>query len=204
MISTFLKNKEAIKTADVAKGVTIVHGKQRPHIMDEVEKLLLILIKEKELDGDSISEGIICEKALCIYADLIKETPSTGAEGESGITFKASRGWFEKCKHQSGINSVVRHGEAASSNKEAAEMYVGHKTLADDLPSDEDEVRESLPSSLIRGMCAKWGEVQLFVDKYLLDTMLANSAVHIFYDIPVMHFRKINNADKDNSHWTSS
>ena len=43
-ISTFLKNKEAIKAADVAKGVTIVHSKQRPQIMDEVEKLRLIWI----------------------------------------------------------------------------------------------------------------------------------------------------------------
>ena len=36
-ISTFRKNKEAIKAADVVKGVTIVHSKQRPQIMDEVE-----------------------------------------------------------------------------------------------------------------------------------------------------------------------
>ena len=42
MISTFLKNKEVIKAADVAKGVTIVHSKQRPQIMYEVENLLLI------------------------------------------------------------------------------------------------------------------------------------------------------------------
>ena len=41
-ISTFQKNKEVIKAADVAKGVTIVHSKQRSQIMDEVEKLLLI------------------------------------------------------------------------------------------------------------------------------------------------------------------
>ena len=32
------------------------------------------------------------------------------------------------------------------------------KTLADDLSSDEDEVRESVPSSLIKDMCAKWGK----------------------------------------------
>ena len=87
-ISTFLKNKEAIKAADVAKGVTIVHSKQRSQIMDEAEKLQLILIIENELDGDGISEGIICEKALRIYADLLKETPSTCAEGERGFTFK--------------------------------------------------------------------------------------------------------------------
>ena len=87
--------------------------------MDEVEKLLLIRIKEKELDGDSSSEGIISEKALYIYADELKETPSTCAEGESWLTFKAS-----KFQLRSGIHSVVRHGEAARSNKEAAEKYV--------------------------------------------------------------------------------
>ena len=42
MILTFLKNEEAIKAADVAKGVTIVRSKQRPQTMDEFEKLLLI------------------------------------------------------------------------------------------------------------------------------------------------------------------
>ena len=45
-ISTFLKNIDAVMAADVAKGVTIVRSKQRPQIMDEVEKLLLILIKK--------------------------------------------------------------------------------------------------------------------------------------------------------------
>ena len=35
-----------MKAADVDKGVMIVHGKQRPQIMDEVEKLLLIWIME--------------------------------------------------------------------------------------------------------------------------------------------------------------
>ena len=38
-ISTFLKNKEAMKAADVAKRVAIVHTKQTQQIMDEVEKL---------------------------------------------------------------------------------------------------------------------------------------------------------------------
>ena len=59
-ILNFLRNKEAIKEADAAKMVTIVHRKQRLQIMDKVEKLLLIWIKEKELDDDSVSGGIIC------------------------------------------------------------------------------------------------------------------------------------------------
>ena len=49
--------------------------------------------------GDSISEGIDHEKTLCIYADLLKESPSTSAEDESGFTFEASRSWFLKCSH---------------------------------------------------------------------------------------------------------
>ena len=61
-----ISNKEVMKAANVANGVTIVHSKQRPQIMDQVEKPLLIRIKENELAGDSISEGIICEKALQI------------------------------------------------------------------------------------------------------------------------------------------
>ena len=61
-ISTFLNYYDAIMVADVAKGVTIVHSKQRMQIMDEVEKLLLIWIKEKELHGYSISEGIFLRR----------------------------------------------------------------------------------------------------------------------------------------------
>ena len=63
-ISTFLKNKEAIKAVDVAKRVTIISSTQKTQIMDEDDNLLLIWIKEKELYGDSISKRIICEKAL--------------------------------------------------------------------------------------------------------------------------------------------
>ena len=48
--------------------------------MDEVEKLLFIRIKEKELDGESICEGIICEKVLRTYADLT-ESPCACEEG---------------------------------------------------------------------------------------------------------------------------
>ena len=120
-ISTFLKNKDLIKAADVAKGVTLI-SKQRPQIMEEMEKLLLIYIKEKELAGDSISEAFICEKALQIYADLEKETPGTSSE--VAFTFKASRGWFENFRHRTGIHRITRHGEAASSNQEAADKFI--------------------------------------------------------------------------------
>ena len=52
--------------------------------------------------------------------------------------------------------------------------------MADDLSSDEDKVRQSIPSSLNKEMCAKLGEVHP-------DTMLANMAVQIFNDNAMMH-----------------
>ncbi|GCC24330.1 hypothetical protein chiPu_0002730 [Chiloscyllium punctatum] len=120
-ICTILKNKEALKAADVAKGVTILM-KQRPKLLDEVEKLLLVWINQKELAGDSVNENIICEKALHIHCDLLATLPSTSIA--SIEEFKASRGWFDKFCRRTGIHSVIRHGEAASSDKKAAEGFV--------------------------------------------------------------------------------
>lgn len=71
------KNKEEIKVADVAKGVTVI-SKQRPKILKEVEKLLLIFINEKQ----QVTIWVNCEKALEIYNDLVKKTPGTRAESD--------------------------------------------------------------------------------------------------------------------------
>ncbi|XP_066937240.1 putative CENPB DNA-binding domain-containing protein 1 [Macrobrachium rosenbergii] len=60
-ISTFLKNKEAIKSASVAKGVTSL-TKQRPPVIEEIEKLLLVWVNEKQLAGDRVSEAMICRE----------------------------------------------------------------------------------------------------------------------------------------------
>ena len=54
--------------------------------------------------------------------DLVKKTASMSSEDEEA--FKASRGWFEKFKKRTGIHSVVRHWEAVSSDKTAAEKFV--------------------------------------------------------------------------------
>ena len=71
IISTFLKNKEMIKVADVTKGSNVL-SKQRPQIIEEVEKLLLVFIDENQLKWDSLSEAFVCEKALSIYPDPAK------------------------------------------------------------------------------------------------------------------------------------
>lgn len=121
-ISTILKNKEKIKEIDASQGVTRISA-QRSRILDDVERLLLIWINEKQLQGDTINENIICEKAKMIFADLIQKTPGSSTAEEE--VFKGSRGWFEKFKRRTGIHSVVRHGEAASSDTKAAENFIG-------------------------------------------------------------------------------
>ena len=63
-ISTFLKNKETIKVANVAKGSKV----SKNHRLSK--KLLLVFMNEKQLKGDSFSEVFISEKALSIYGDL--------------------------------------------------------------------------------------------------------------------------------------
>lgn len=128
-ICTILKNKDKILEIDASKGVTRISA-QRLRVLDDVERLLLIWINEKQLQGDTINENIICEKAKMIFAELVKQTPGTStAEKE---VFKASHGWFEKFKKRTGIHSVVRHGEAASSDTKAAENFIGDfKKLVD-------------------------------------------------------------------------
>jgi hypothetical protein len=85
-ISTILKNREAIKAADVAKGVKSRTSKRLPAV-EEVEKLLMVWLNEKQLAGASVSEAIVCEKARLLYSDITRDTPGSSAE-----EFKAGKG----------------------------------------------------------------------------------------------------------------
>ncbi|UYV84168.1 hypothetical protein LAZ67_X001410 [Cordylochernes scorpioides] len=128
MICSVLKRKESIKSVTPDKGLTII-SKLRTSLHENMEKLLMVWVTEKQLQGDTLTQTIICEKARAIYGDLLKQTPQTSIDEASEESFKASLDWFENFKKRSGIHSVVRHGEAASSDMKAAEDYI--KTFAD-------------------------------------------------------------------------
>ncbi|GFS97337.1 tigger transposable element-derived protein 1 [Nephila pilipes] len=87
-ISTIIKQKEAIKKLQPSKGVTII-SKQRTNIHDEMEQLLLLRIKEKQLAGDSVSKAILCEKAGAIFQDFMRDVTET--EGESCKAVRGSK-----------------------------------------------------------------------------------------------------------------
>ncbi|KFM77792.1 Tigger transposable element-derived protein 1, partial [Stegodyphus mimosarum] len=123
VICTVLKQKELIKGITPAKSVTII-SKLRTSLYEKMKKLLKVWVTEKQLQGGTLTQSIIWEKARAIYGDLLKQIPHTFTKEESEDSFKASRGWFDNFRKRTGIHSVVRHGEAASSDVKAAEVYI--------------------------------------------------------------------------------
>ncbi|XP_068231953.1 putative CENPB DNA-binding domain-containing protein 1 [Palaemon carinicauda] len=71
---TDIKNKEAIKTSKSSKGMTVL-ASGRTSINDEMERLLFLWIKEKEIAGDSLTQSVISQKASGIFADLVEWKP---------------------------------------------------------------------------------------------------------------------------------
>ncbi len=55
-ICTILKQKESIKAITPAKGVKIM-SKLRNSVHEKMEKLLLVWLTEKQLAGDTVSDG---------------------------------------------------------------------------------------------------------------------------------------------------
>ncbi|XP_051909559.1 tigger transposable element-derived protein 1-like [Hippocampus zosterae] len=87
--------------------------------MEDVEKLLLQWVTERQARGEKVSEPIICERARQLYSDLTRHSP-----GDSTDDFKASRGWFENFKKRSGIHYVVRKRQTLRADKEGAKKFV--------------------------------------------------------------------------------
>ncbi|XP_068203666.1 tigger transposable element-derived protein 1-like [Palaemon carinicauda] len=124
-IGTIIKNKEAIKSRKSSKGLTHLSG-GRTSINDEMERLLL-WIKEKEITDDTLTQSVFSHKASAIFANLVEVQRDGGGEvttQQASQEFKASHGWFDRYRKRTGIRSVVRHGEAASFDKKAAEEFL--------------------------------------------------------------------------------
>jgi hypothetical protein len=106
-IATILKKKEEIKAASVAAGVkTLASQSQRSSVNEEMERLLMIWINERQMAGDTMTQEMICSKARMIY-EILKENVAGHSTAEAEEEFKGSRGWFEKFKRRSGIHSVI-------------------------------------------------------------------------------------------------
>ncbi|XP_050724716.1 tigger transposable element-derived protein 1-like isoform X2 [Eriocheir sinensis] len=65
------------------------------------------------------------------------------------------------------------------------------EAILEEMSSEEEEGREDVPSSLIRKICATWGEVQSFVERHHPDIAVAGRSINTFNDIAMSHFRNI-------------
>ncbi|KFM75021.1 hypothetical protein X975_16723, partial [Stegodyphus mimosarum] len=78
-------------------------------------------INQKQMQGNTTNENIICEKGKLILAIIAKKTPGSSTNEE--VAFKASHGWFQKFKRRI-IYNAVSHGEASSSETNAAKNFI--------------------------------------------------------------------------------
>nr|XP_053634361.1 tigger transposable element-derived protein 1-like [Cherax quadricarinatus] len=166
-IATIVAKKTAIKEAVLAKGATMF-SKLRSQVIEDIERLLLVWINEKQIAGDSISQAIICEKARKLHEDLIRKMPATSGDVSE---FKASKGWFERFKNRSGIHSVIRHGEAASLDQKAAEKYVQEfKEYIDNEELKPEQVFNCDTDNVVKHLrnVIKEREIQVSMDRYVV------------------------------------
>ncbi|XP_068206199.1 putative CENPB DNA-binding domain-containing protein 1 [Palaemon carinicauda] len=81
-ISTIIKYKEATKVSKSSKGMTVL-ASGTTSINDEMETLLILWIKEKEIAGDTLTRSVISHKASAIFTDLVEAQKDGGGEGTS-------------------------------------------------------------------------------------------------------------------------
>ncbi|XP_077476956.1 GPI alpha-1,2-mannosyltransferase 3 isoform X1 [Stigmatopora argus] len=106
-ICSILKQKESIKAITPAVGVKII-SRLRTSVHENMERLLLAWLMEKQLNRCPLTEGAICEKARSIYTDLLRQTPGSSTGGAvPEDSFKASRGWFDNFRRRISFPSDV-------------------------------------------------------------------------------------------------
>ncbi|XP_077576237.1 SWI/SNF complex subunit SMARCC1-like isoform X2 [Stigmatopora nigra] len=116
-VSTIIKQKTALKAMIPSHGLSIM-SKKRSALHDEMERLLVLWIREKELAGDKLTKSTISEKAMDIFADLLKERVGPSEE-RPPLDFKASHGWLQKFTRR-----VERHSlENFSQDQQVAEGF---------------------------------------------------------------------------------
>ncbi|ALC49524.1 CG14050 [Drosophila busckii] len=132
-ISTILKNADKLKHINASKGVSRISS-QRPRMLDDVERLLLLWMDENQIKAESSTRIVICEKAKKIFDELIDNIPATSTLKEE--VFKASKGWFENFKKRSKIQGI----EEAANSESNVVNDINRKTKPCSIEIDTNDV----------------------------------------------------------------
>ena len=68
--------------------------KNSPPVIDDVEKVPVVWINEKQMKGNAINDVIIYKKVQKLYVNLMEETQRTLTDEH--IPFKVNKAWFQK------------------------------------------------------------------------------------------------------------
>ncbi|CAH2221857.1 tigger transposable element-derived 1-like [Pelobates cultripes] len=115
-----------IKAINVAKGIKTI-TKPHPCTLEDVKKLLLIWINEKQLAGDTVTKGIICEKARALYNGLKTKLPGPSVTDKK--SFKRSRGWFKNFKCHLAWGGCERRHQGSRGIRQRVRKACGFRVL---------------------------------------------------------------------------
>ncbi|UYV77928.1 hypothetical protein LAZ67_15002896 [Cordylochernes scorpioides] len=119
-ICSVLKRKESIKSGTPAKGLTII-SKLRTSLHENMETLLMVWVTEKQLQGDTLTQTIICEWARAIYGDLLKQTPQTSIDDDfHGTCLTHFRNILRGKKKQTSLDMFFSKRPTGESEKNVA------------------------------------------------------------------------------------
>ncbi|XP_067944890.1 tigger transposable element-derived protein 1-like [Watersipora subatra] len=120
-VGTIYKQKDCIM--EHVKGAvpmqSTIISKKKGKIIEEMEKLLTIWLKDQQWRRFPLSLLLIQEKAKSIFEDVKAKAGESAAEE----TFSASCGWFSHFKKRANLYNASVSGEAASADTEAAERF---------------------------------------------------------------------------------
>lgn len=111
-IRTIIKNADKIiSSATTTSNLAATKvTRSRNHILEKMEKSLCIWIYDQTQRNVPLSQLIIMDKARTLFADIKEQT------GDTSIIFTASRGWFERFKKRSNLNSLRITDEAVNTD----------------------------------------------------------------------------------------
>ncbi|XP_074170474.1 uncharacterized protein LOC141567452 [Rhinolophus sinicus] len=120
----------------------------------------------------------------CVFEDVEEDAPIV----EDVVSLGKSMG-LEVSSDD--VEELVEDHKTELTTEELQNILTEQQQAATEELSSEEAGRESVSNALIKEMCAKWVEVQIFVEKYHPDKAAVSHATNTFNDNAMSRFRQM-------------
>ncbi|GIX71228.1 HTH CENPB-type domain-containing protein [Caerostris darwini] len=179
-LATIIKRADYYKKLDVAKGVTVL-SPRRNKVIEEMEKLLLLWINDKQLKGDSISQSMICIKAQNFYQELLATMPSTSIGKDINYDFMAKWGCRKTftTKEEQTLHTKI--------------PVKDNSTFHDNVNNEEEEncTQKNIPTKDVEKILELWGDLTELTSKWHPNQAVASGVTSIYNDKVINYFRRV-------------